>query len=65
MTKPSPGIQKKAPPADVAKKRDMPKAERALEQALDESMDASDPPGVTQPGKNFVGPNDPVPKKNR
>ena len=58
MTKPAPGIQEKAPPADVNEKRKLSKEERALEQALDESMDASDPPTVTQPGKNFVGPKD-------
>jgi hypothetical protein len=58
MQKPSPGIQEKAPPADIKGKRHLSKEERALEQALDDSMDASDPPAVTQPGKNFVGPKD-------
>jgi hypothetical protein len=58
MTKPAPGIQEKAPPADIKERADLPKEERALDQALDESMDASDPPGITQPGKNFVGPRD-------
>ena len=57
MTKSSPGIQKKAPPSDIEEKEGKGK-ERALEQGLDESMDGSDPPSVTQPGKNFVGPND-------
>lgn len=33
-------------------------SERALDQGLEESMAGSDPPSVTQPGKNFVGPND-------
>lgn len=55
---PSPGIQAKEPPADIREKQNMSKTERALEQALDDSMDASDPPAVTQPGKNFIGPND-------
>ena len=57
MTKPSLGIQKKAPPSEIEEKEGKGK-ERALEQGLDESMDGSDPPSVTQPGKNFVGPND-------
>ena len=34
------------------------RAERALDQGLEESMAGSDPPSITQPGKNFVGPKD-------
>jgi len=58
MTKPAKGIQQKNPPSDVKDKSHLSEDERALEQALDESMDASDPPSVTQPGKNFVGSKD-------
>jgi hypothetical protein len=29
------------------------RAERALEQGLEESMAGSDPPSIVQPGKNF------------
>ena len=53
----SPGIQPKGPPPDVEDKKHLPKKERALEEALEESMDGSDPPSITQPGKNFSGPN--------
>ena len=31
------------------------KDERALEEALEESMAGSDPVSITQPGKNFIG----------
>lgn len=30
------------------------RAERALEQGLEESMAGSDPPSIVQPGKNFT-----------
>lgn len=30
------------------------RAERALEQGLEESMAGSDPPSIIQPGKNFT-----------
>ena len=56
MTRPSPGIQEKAPPKEVKGK--LASDDKKLDEALDESMDASDPPSITQPGKNIIGPND-------
>ena len=47
-----------AVPQKPASKQPRDKVERALEQGLEESMAGSDPPSITQPGKNFVGPND-------
>jgi len=37
------------------KKRGADAKERALEEALEESMAGSDPASITQPGKDFVG----------
>jgi hypothetical protein len=56
MTKPSPGIQEKAPHKEVKGK--LGSDDKKLDEALDESMDASDPLSITQPGKNIIGPND-------
>jgi hypothetical protein len=42
-----PGEPQKKPNADAK--------ERALEEALEESMAGSDPVSITQPGKDFVG----------
>ena len=42
-----PGNPQEKPGAD--------KKERALEEALEESMAGSDPASITQPGKDFVG----------
>ena len=54
----APGTQHKGPPPDINEKKHLSKDERALEEGLEESMDASDPPSITQPGKNYTGPND-------
>ena len=45
-------------PAKPASQRLTDKTERALDQGLEELMAGSDAPSITQPGKNFVGPND-------
>ena len=40
-------------PDDAAGRQTSHRAERALEQGLEESMEGSDPPSIVQPGKNF------------
>lgn len=39
------------------------KAEKALEEALEETMAGSDPVSITQPGKNFTGTEKPTPQE--
>lgn len=55
----TPATKKRGGDADVRhnpqKKPDQDRSERALEEALEESMAGSDPPSITQPGKDFVG----------
>lgn len=52
-------IKKRGGKADIhgepQKKPDASAKERALEEALEESMAGSDPVSITQPGKDFVG----------
>jgi hypothetical protein len=40
--------------SDQCGKNTSERAERALEQGLEESMAGSDPPSIVQPGKNFT-----------
>jgi hypothetical protein len=48
----TPKIERHKLPADTSER-----AERALEQGLEELMAGSDPPSITQPGKNFTDSN--------
>lgn len=55
MTKPAKKIPPKlhatrTPPSDPAHAHAVPRDERAIDEAVDESFPASDPPSVTQPG---------------